>query len=704
MTRFLYDRLRAEVAELRRRLGLVATTGGGGGAANPHGNESHTETFSTETYVQEQIAALNVGGAAQSTFLVSGGQIVWIEDYDYIVSAASYYINAVLTSSPQTPITLTAAHATLDRLDVVAVDDTGSVVVIDGTPASQPAEPDVDPSTQLKLGIVFVAAATTEPATATTAIVYAENAGGPGEWNWTSSGSGWTLASTNNPRTGTKDIEATTVTSGAYIQGQISSGTFDPNLYGQLVLYIRSKANWTNNRTMQIRLQNAGVVVGATLTIGQGQFGFDSTITASYQQIAIPISQFAVASGSVITQVRLTRAGSSSIGFYLDDASFVGGGVTQPSTGITQEQADARYARLGPGFVTIAAESTLPNERRLAAGTGVSVTDNGPGNTVVIAATGGTGDVTSLAGSTDNAIVRYHSTTGDVIQNSTPTVEDDGRIDNLTDPTSAQNAATKAYVDAIAVNLGKRARVRVATTAPITISTGLNNGDSLDGVTLATGDLVLVKDQAAPEQNGVYVVGVSPNRATEFDTYDEHPGSLIAVQEGTANADTLWLCTSNVGGTLNTTAIAFSVLSVSGGITQLTGAVTAGPGSGSQAATLAATYRTKTVIVIIGNRTVDITTGRKYVHVSPLPAGTITAWRITSPDSGSIVIDVLKGTYAGYPTVATITGGTEPELSSVDKDEDTVSWAVSAGDILDVEVLSCSGIKRATLSLTVVLT
>ncbi len=116
----------------------------------------------------------------------------------------------------------------------------------------------------------------------------------------------------------------------------------------------------------------------------------------------------------------------------------------------------------------------------------------------------------------------------------------------------------KAYADSLAANLGKRQTVRAATTAPITISTALNNADTLDGVTLATGNLVLVKDQSAPEQNGIYVVGASPARFSQFDTYDEHPGTLVIVQEGTANADTKWLCTSNVGGTLNTTAIDFA--------------------------------------------------------------------------------------------------------------------------------------------------
>jgi hypothetical protein len=125
-------------------------------------------------------------------------------------------------------------------------------------------------------------------------------------------------------------------------------------------------------------------------------------------------------------------------------------------------------------------------------------------------------------------------------------------------------AEVDALVNATAANVGKRARVRAATTANVTIASDLNNGDVIDGVTLSTNDLVLVKNQSAQAENGVYVVGTSPARFVEFDTYDEHPGSLIAAQEGTANADTLWLCTSNTGGTLGTTAIAFTKLVVAG--------------------------------------------------------------------------------------------------------------------------------------------
>lgn len=99
--------------------------------------------------------------------------------------------------------------------------------------------------------------------------------------------------------------------------------------------------------------------------------------------------------------------------------------------------------------------------------------------------------------------------------------------------------------------------VRAATTANITISTALNNGDTLDGVTLATGDRVLVKDQSTGSQNGVYVVSASPARADDFSTGDEALGAVIVVTEGTANADTVWLCTTNATITIDSTDLDF---------------------------------------------------------------------------------------------------------------------------------------------------
>ena len=97
-------------------------------------------------------------------------------------------------------------------------------------------------------------------------------------------------------------------------------------------------------------------------------------------------------------------------------------------------------------------------------------------------------------------------------------------------PTSGGHLTTKTYVDGLLAGIAKRATVRAATTGNITIATALNNGDAIDGVTLATNNLVLVKSQSDAEDNGIYVVQASPARDTLFDTYDEQPGAIIHVQ------------------------------------------------------------------------------------------------------------------------------------------------------------------------------
>jgi hypothetical protein len=103
---------------------------------------------------------------------------------------------------------------------------------------------------------------------------------------------------------------------------------------------------------------------------------------------------------------------------------------------------------------------------------------------------------------------------------------------------------------------------RAATTANITISTALNNGDTIDGVVLATNDRVLVKNQSTGAENGIYVVGAVPARATDFDdgTSEVYAGVLVTVTEGTANADTLWMVSTNNPITVGVTTLTFKQL------------------------------------------------------------------------------------------------------------------------------------------------
>lgn len=104
---------------------------------------------------------------------------------------------------------------------------------------------------------------------------------------------------------------------------------------------------------------------------------------------------------------------------------------------------------------------------------------------------------------------------------------------------------------------------RVVAEANVAIATGLEAGDAIDGVTLASGDLVLLAGQSAPAENGVYIASVSgpAARHADFDAWADFPGSYFPVCEGTDNADTLWRCTSNAGGTLGTTALVFEEFS-----------------------------------------------------------------------------------------------------------------------------------------------
>jgi hypothetical protein len=135
--------------------------------------------------------------------------------------------------------------------------------------------------------------------------------------------------------------------------------------------------------------------------------------------------------------------------------------------------------------------------------------------------------------------------------------------------------------------------VRCATTASITISTALNNGDTIDGITLVTGDRVLVKNQSTASQNGIYIVGASPTRAADMDQdlttaipAEEIAGAVVFVISGTANASTIWYTTNAVGGTIGSTSITWTQFSPGGGVTGFaTPAVVLGTAAAAGAAT-----------------------------------------------------------------------------------------------------------------------
>jgi hypothetical protein len=103
-------------------------------------------------------------------------------------------------------------------------------------------------------------------------------------------------------------------------------------------------------------------------------------------------------------------------------------------------------------------------------------------------------------------------------------------------------------IDVVSNNIsGNIKPVRAATTANGALATAFENGDTIDGVTLSTGDRILLKNQTTGTENGVYTVNASgaPTRAADFTTGDSVSATLIAVKDGFINRYTMWLCSNS---------------------------------------------------------------------------------------------------------------------------------------------------------------
>jgi len=165
------------------------------------------------------------------------------------------------------------------------------------------------------------------------------------------------------------------------------------------------------------------------------------------------------------------------------------------------------------------------------------------------------------AGVRTNRLDQMAAPTGSVSANSQ-------KITNLADPTADADAANKGYVDGVAQGLDIKDSCTAATTGNITIATALNNGDTLDGVTLSTNDRVLVKDQSTASENGIYVVGSSPARAADLAAGSDAAGMFTFIEQGTVNADNGFVCVSNKGSAVTgTNNLSYAQFSGAGQIT-----------------------------------------------------------------------------------------------------------------------------------------
>lgn len=129
------------------------------------------------------------------------------------------------------------------------------------------------------------------------------------------------------------------------------------------------------------------------------------------------------------------------------------------------------------------------------------------------------------------------------------------RITSLATPTASGDAATKAYVDGLVNGSDWKKSVRAATTGNITLS----GTQTIDGVSVIAGNRVLVKNQSTASQNGIYAVAAGAwTREADFTTGTASANAAVFVEEGTANADTQWVVSTNEAITIDSTNITWA--------------------------------------------------------------------------------------------------------------------------------------------------
>jgi len=302
----------------------------------------------TKNYRIADIVSLIEGGSLRDG--VISGSVVWVEDLDYLVSDLEVVIGGVFYNVPGATVTLTDAHPTNQRIDLitakVSISDsrpaikTAAINVIDGVSAPDPVKPTIpDHSREIQITFADVGGGATEPTGVSRTSVYDENVGSPTEWDVTetTSATGIILDSTTNPNTGTKCIAVTSSLISKFDSVTPDSITFtastlvDITTVDSLHLYIRlnsDDARSSGEDSIVVKLSNSTTQIASLVRIENGVYGLDTNLFDIYQSIVIPIDAFEQNIRGVslnIENINFKFEGAIGQTFNIDTFDLVGG-------------------------------------------------------------------------------------------------------------------------------------------------------------------------------------------------------------------------------------------------------------------------------------------------------------------------------------------------------------------------------------------